>query len=138
MDRLGVGQQEQTAKNPNLIYCSIPGFAPDDERANLRAWDGILDAATDNCIPRVGEEPPGWDWSRPFYSALPLASNFGGFFGANGIVMALIARQRTGLGQYVEVPQFDAMFTLIGHSGAYADRSGLHPPRGIHGRGAGA
>ena len=32
---------------------------------------------------------------------------------------------------------FDAMFTLIGHSGAYANKRGLHPPRGIHGRGAG-
>ena len=33
---------------------------------------------------------------------------------------------------------FDAMFTLIGHSGAYVNQRGLHPPRGIHGRGAGA
>ncbi len=33
---------------------------------------------------------------------------------------------------------FAAMFTLIGHSGAYVSKTGLHPPRGIHGRGAGA
>ncbi len=52
--------------------------------------------------------------------------------------MALIARHRTGLGQMVEVPLFDAMFTLIGHSGAYVDARGLHPPRPIHGRGAGS
>ena len=104
----------------------------------MQAWEGILNAATDNCIPRAGEEPPEWDWSRPFYMAPPLASNFGAFFGATGVVMALIARERTGLGQRVEAPMFDAMFTLIGHSGAYANKNGLHPPRGIHGRGAGA
>jgi crotonobetainyl-CoA:carnitine CoA-transferase CaiB-like acyl-CoA transferase len=138
MDRLGVGAEEATQRNPRLIYCSIPGFAPDDRRAGMQAWEGILDAATDNCIPRAGEEPPDWDWSRPFYSAVPLASNFAAFFAATGIVMALIARQRTGFGQRVEVPMFDAMFTLIGHSGAYANQRGLHPPRGIHGRGAGA
>lgn len=138
MDRLGLGAEAACERNPNLIYCSMPGFAPDDPRAGMQAWEGILDAATDNCIPRAGEEPPGWDWSRPFYSAVTLASNFGGFFGATGIVMALIARQRTGLGQRVEVPLFDAMFTLIGHSGAYVNARGLHPPRGIHGRGAGA
>src|SRR5579859_7252604 len=138
LDRLGLGAVSATERNPRLIYCSIPGFAPDDPRAEMQAWEGILDAATDNCIPRAGEEPPGWDWSRPFYSAIPLASNFGAFFGATGVVMALIARQRTGCGQRVEVPLFDAMFTLIGHSGAYVAQRGLHPPRGIHGRGAGA
>ncbi|HEX5370893.1 MAG TPA: CoA transferase, partial [Dehalococcoidia bacterium] len=138
MDRLGLGANEMTARNAALVYCSIPGFAPDDPRASMQAWEGILDAATENCIPRAGEETPGWDWSRPFYSAVTLASNFGGFLGATGIVMALIARHRTGLGQRVEVPMFDALFTLIGHSGAYVEAKGLHPPRGIHGRGAGS
>jgi crotonobetainyl-CoA:carnitine CoA-transferase CaiB-like acyl-CoA transferase len=138
MDRLGVGAEVTTGRNPRLVYCSIPGFAPDDPRAQLQAWEGILDAATDNCIPRAGEEPPDWDWSRPFYSAVTLPSNFGAFLGATGVVMALIARERTGFGQRVEVPMFDAMFTLIGHSGAYVNQRGLHPPRGIHGRGAGA
>jgi hypothetical protein len=33
---------------------------------------------------------------------------------------------------------FAAIFTLIGRSGAYVSKTGLHPPRGIHGRGAGA
>jgi crotonobetainyl-CoA:carnitine CoA-transferase CaiB-like acyl-CoA transferase len=69
---------------------------------------------------------------------VPLASNFGGFLAATGIVMALIARQRSGRGQRVEVPLFNAMFTLIGHSGAYVSSRGLQPATGIHGRGAGA
>ena len=138
MDRLGVGAEASTQKNPALVYCSMPGFAHDDPRANMQAWEGIIDAATDNCSPRMGEETPGWDWSRPFYSAVTLASNFGGFLGATGVVMALIARHRTGLGQTVEAPLFDSMFTLIGHSGAYRHDKGLHPPRGIHGRGAGS
>jgi crotonobetainyl-CoA:carnitine CoA-transferase CaiB-like acyl-CoA transferase len=138
MDRLGLSAAAMTERNPALIYTSMPGFAPDDPRAGMQAWEGILSAATDNCSPRVGEEPEGWDWSRPFYSALTLASNFGAFLGATATVMALIARERTGRGQIVEAPLFDAMFTLIGHSGAYVAERGLHPPRGIHGRGAGA
>lgn len=138
MERLGLSAKAMTASNPALIYCSMPGFAANDPRAGLQAWEGIVNAATHNCIPRVGEEPPGWDWSRPFHMAPPLASNFAAFLGATGIVMALIARQRSGFGQRVEVPLFDAMFTLIGHSGAYVNERGLHPPRGIHMRGSGA
>src|SRR5437763_269281 len=116
MGRLGIGAEAAMERNPRLIYCSMPGFAADDVRADMQAWEGILDAATDNCIPRMGEEPPGWDWSRPFYSAVTLASNFGGFLVATGIVMALIARKRTGRGQRVEVHLFDAMFTFLCHS----------------------
>lgn len=79
MDRLGLGAGEMTARNPGLIYCSLPGFAPDDPRAHMRAWEGILDAATENCFPRAGEPPDDLDCTRPTYSAVPLASNFGGF-----------------------------------------------------------
>ena len=137
MKRLGLGPAEMTARNSDLIYTSIPGFGSADPRAGMQAWEGILDAATENCKPRTGEEPPEWDWTRPFNSALPLASNFGGFLAATGTVMALIARQRTGRGQMVEVPLFDAMFTLIGNAGAYVNARGLQPPSPIHGRGAG-
>ncbi|HLF80029.1 MAG TPA: CoA transferase, partial [Dehalococcoidia bacterium] len=137
MDRLGLGVAAMTQRNPSLIYCTLPGFGKNDPRAGMRAWEGVLDAATENCFPRAGEPPPEWDMTRPTYSAVTLASNFGGFLGATGIVMALIARQRTGKGQHVDVPLYDAMFTLIGHSGAYVNSRGLHPPNGIHGRGAG-
>ena len=104
----------------------------------MRGYEGVIAAATANCAPRNGEEPPGWDWERPTYSALPLASSFAAYLAALAIVMALIARRRTGRGQHVEVPLFDAMFTLVGHSGAYADDTGPRPPRPIHIRGSGA
>ena len=64
----------------------------------MQAWEGIVDAATDNCRARVGEAPPDWDISRPTYSAIPLASNFAAFLAATSTVMALIARQRAGKG----------------------------------------
>ena len=137
MDRLGLGVEAMMQRHPGLIYGTIPGFTAADPRAGMRAWEGILDAATENCIPRAGEPPPDWDATRPTYTALPLASNFGAFLAATGIVMALIARQRSGKGQHVNVSLFDAMFTLIGHSGAYLNAHGWRSPSGIHGRGAG-
>ena len=135
---LGLDLETIRSDNPGLITCSLPGFGADDPRAGVRGYEGVIAAATANCEPRNGEEPPGWDWSRPTYSALPFASSFAAFLGAVSVVMALIARRRTGRGQRVEVPLFDAMFTLIGHSGAYSDDRGLHAPRPIHIRGSGA
>jgi crotonobetainyl-CoA:carnitine CoA-transferase CaiB-like acyl-CoA transferase len=136
--RLGLDLDAARQASPALITCSLPGFGAGDPRAGMRAYEGVIAAATANCEPRTGEEPPGWDWTRPTYTALPFASSFAGYLAAVSVVMALIARRRTGRGQRVEVPLFDAMFTLIGHSGAYADASGIHPPKPIHGRGAGA
>ena len=136
--RLGLDLDAVRRMSPALITCSLPGFGTGDPRAGLRGYEGVIAAATANCTPRPGEEPPGWDWSRPTYSALPLASNTAAYLAAVAVVMALIARRRTGRGQRVEVPLFDAMFTLIGHSGAYAEERGPRPARPIHGRGAGA
>jgi len=138
LSRLGLDLDAVRQESPGLITCSLPGFGADDPRAGLRGYEGVIAAATANCRPRPGEEPAGWDWERPAYSALPLASSFAAYLAGVSIVMALIARRRTGRGQRVEVPLFDAMFTLIGHSGAYATARGLRPPRPIHGRGAGA
>lgn len=138
LTRLGLDPAALRRENPALITCSLPGFGADDPRAAVRGYEGVIAAATANCTPRPGEEPPGWDWERPTYSALPLASSFAAYLAATAVVMALIARRRTGRGQHVEVPLFDAMFTLIGHSGAYRSDDGFRPARPIHGRGAGA
>ena len=137
MDRLGLGADTTRKQNPGLIYCSMPGFAADDPRASMAAWEGIVDAATENCRDRVGEAPPDWDTSRPTYTALPLASNFAAFLTATSAVMALIARHQTGLGQRINVPLFHAMFTLIGPAGSYVSAKGLHEPTPIDPHGSG-
>ncbi len=137
MDRLQLGPEAMTRRNPRLVYCSMPGFARDDPRAGMQAWEGILDAATGNCRPRAGEAPPDWDSSRPTYSAIPLASNFAAFLAATSVVMALISRHKTGAGQRIEVPLFHAMFTAIGPAGAYITERGLREPRPIDVNGSG-
>lgn len=108
MERLGLGPVAMTAANPRLIYCSIPGFASDDPRAALPAWEGVVAAATATyrANPRNG---------RPVYTPLPFSSSYAAFLAATSIAMALNARERDGLGQVVEVPLFDATFAAIGY-----------------------
>jgi len=137
MARIGLDLAAARERNPRLITCSLPGFAADDPRADMRAWEGIVDAATGNCRARVGEAPPDWDTSLPTYSAIPLASNFAAFLAATSIVMALVARYTTGRGQHIEIPLFHAMFTAIGPAGAYVTANGLHEPRPIDLNGSG-
>lgn len=112
MQRLGLGPREMLDRNPRLVYCSIPGFAAADPRASLRAWEGVVSAAT-ACY--AVYEPRGAD--RPIYTAIPYPSIYGAFLASTSIAMALLARERDGLGQHVEAPLFNAMFN------AYSNRA---------------
>jgi crotonobetainyl-CoA:carnitine CoA-transferase CaiB-like acyl-CoA transferase len=137
MDRLGLGWAETSAANPRLVFCSMPGFAADDPRAGVPGWEGVIAAATGNCRIRAGHAPDGWDATRPTYTTLPVASNFAAFCGAFAIVASLTARHRSGRGDRIEVPLFDAMFEAIGGSGAYPVERGLPPERAISSNGSG-
>ena len=137
MDRLGLGWPQLATVAPRLIYCSMPGFGRDDPRAAVPGWEGVVAAATADCSIRVGQEPEGWDTSRPTYSAVPLASNFAAFLGATAIVAALTFRHRTGRGQLIEVPLFHAMFELIGKAGSFVQADGLAAPKPHSGNGSG-
>jgi crotonobetainyl-CoA:carnitine CoA-transferase CaiB-like acyl-CoA transferase len=114
MDRLGLGYDECRAINPRLIYCALPGFARDDARADLAGWEGIVSAAAGLYTPYAAARAdiPGAG-TQPAVTAIPIASNFAAFAGANAILAALIARERIGSGQFVEVPLFAAAFEAI-------------------------
>ena len=111
MDSLGLGHATLCERHPGLIYCSLPGFGHDDARCGLAAWEGVVAAATDTYRPEPGS--PG----EPLFWPLPVASNMAAFQAATACVMALIARERDGRGQHIEVPLFDAMYSLIGARG---------------------
>jgi crotonobetainyl-CoA:carnitine CoA-transferase CaiB-like acyl-CoA transferase len=108
MDRLGLGPQAAMRLNPRLIYCSLPGFASDDPRSQVRAFEGVVGAAT--ATYRGQTSGP----ERPVYTAIPISSNYAAFQAVVSIVIALFARQRDGVGQRIEVPLFDATFPSIG------------------------
>ncbi|HTN78875.1 MAG TPA: CoA transferase [Acidimicrobiales bacterium] len=106
MERLGLLPVDRN------VWCSIPGFASDDPRAGLAGWEGIVGAATGHYTRSPREPGDG-----PAFSAVPLASSFASLVAVNSIVAALIARERSGQGQTIEVPLFGAMFEAIGGMG---------------------
>ncbi|HLI66352.1 MAG TPA: CoA transferase [Caulobacteraceae bacterium] len=116
MARFGLGAAEATAANPRLIYCSMPGFAADDPRAQTPAWEGVIAAAASTVGRGELDEPAANGSShRPIYTAIPAHSSFAAFWTAVSVAMALNARERDGVGQIVEVPLFDATFTALGY-----------------------
>ena len=105
-DRLGIGY-EAARSNEGLVYCSLPGFGEDSPHRDQRGWEHIVGAATG-----AHQGPPGMD--EPLFLPLPSASSFAAIIGSVSVAMALIARQRTGRGQRIEVPLHSAMFVAMG------------------------
>ena len=111
MDRLGLGPMIRCEADPRLIYCSIPGFASDDESASVQAWEGVIQAAVAGYCPLTQHWDPAGrnrvrldDPSAPLYTPITTASTFGALMGAISVLVALLARERTGRGQRIEVP----------------------------------
>jgi crotonobetainyl-CoA:carnitine CoA-transferase CaiB-like acyl-CoA transferase len=109
---LGLGAEACLARNPALIYCSLPAFPEEDERANVAGWEGVVLAEGGAFVrPCEGSElraarAAGSPENYPLF----LASCFGGCEAALAVAAALIARVRDGgLGQRVEVPLTDAL-----------------------------
>jgi crotonobetainyl-CoA:carnitine CoA-transferase CaiB-like acyl-CoA transferase len=120
-ERLGIGYERLAGENPGLVYCSLPGFGENHPNRTKPGWEPIIGAAT-GLYPRVeGAE-------EPLYSPLPIASTFAAIVSAVAVAMAMCARDRTGMGQRIEVPLYDAMFTAMGrHLVKFHDREDPDP-----------
>jgi crotonobetainyl-CoA:carnitine CoA-transferase CaiB-like acyl-CoA transferase len=115
MHRLGLDSATLREANDRLIFCSLPGFGATDDNAELRAWEGIVHSSVAGYRPLNEHwDPTGRnrisvaDPSAPLYTPLTTTSNFAGLMGAISIVMALIARERSGSGQHIEIPLAEA------------------------------
>lgn len=108
MRRWGLAPDDAVASHEGLIWCSLPGFGADDPRADMQAWEGVLCSAA-GLYPKAAFRVTG----GPRFTALPMASTFAAMIAAHSIAAALLARQRHGHGDHIEIPLFDACFEAI-------------------------
>ena len=109
MQRLGLGAEEMTALNPGLVYLSLPGFASTDERAPLRAFEGIISAAIGQYTDLQSRRPD----LPPVYTPMPLGSTYGAIHGAIAVTLALYAREESGRGDVIEVSLVGAAMSAM-------------------------
>ena len=100
-ERLGIGWESLSDRNPRLVYVSINGFGPDGPYATLPAYDHVIQALGGMMPTQGGDGTP-----RLVLSSV--ADKSSGLTALSGILAALLARERDGHGQYVQVPMLDA------------------------------
>jgi crotonobetainyl-CoA:carnitine CoA-transferase CaiB-like acyl-CoA transferase len=113
VERLGLDYDSVKAINPDIIYVHCVGFGQDGPYADLQAYDDVIQAAsgTASLLSRVDGNP------RARYFPSLIADKVAGLHGAHATLAAIIHKMRTGRGQRVEVPMFEAFtnFMLLEH-----------------------
>jgi alpha-methylacyl-CoA racemase len=122
MERLGFGYDAVRAKNPKIIYCSISGYGQQGPRREEAGHDLNYIGATGLLALAPGPA------DRPVVPPALIADIGGGTFPAvTNILLALLARAKTGQGSYIDVAMTDAMFAFAWYAFATLQATGRNP-----------
>lgn len=123
-ERLGLDHASVKELNPEIIYAHCVGFGQEGPYADLQAYDDVIQAATgtSSLLSRVDGNP------KARYLPSLIADKVAGLHAAYAILAAIIHKMRTGHGQKVEIPMFEAFasFMLVEHLGGLT----FEPPIG--------
>ena len=109
LDRLGLGYAQVAAARPDLIYCSISGFGQTGPRSREAGYDAVIQA--EGGLMSVTGNPDG----PPCRVGVAVADIVAGLLAAQGVLLALYARTRTGRGQHVDISMLDAVVSLLSY-----------------------
>jgi crotonobetainyl-CoA:carnitine CoA-transferase CaiB-like acyl-CoA transferase len=127
MARLGLDHTALAAENQRLVYCSLSGFGQTGPYAQMAGHD--LDyLAIGGALGMIGR--PGTPPAIPMNLIADYAA--GGLMAAFAIVAALLAREKSGFGQHIDVAMSDGVLSLLTKlAGQYFER-GTVPQPGAH------
>ena len=108
MERWGFGYERLKAIKPDIVYVSNCGFGHTGPYSGFKTWGPIVQAVSGltftNGLPE--REPAGWGYSYMDHT--------GAYFMAIAILLALLHRQRTGAGQWVDLACTESALALHG------------------------
>ncbi|CQR65897.1 CaiB/BaiF CoA transferase family protein [Streptomyces leeuwenhoekii] len=122
MDKLGLGPRELLAADPGLVYCSVTGFGT-GAGAALPGYDLLVQAV--GGLMSVTGEPDG----EPTKTGVALVDVITGLHACLGILAALRHRERTGLGQVVEVSLLGSLLSALANQASGYVTAGVVPGR---------
>jgi crotonobetainyl-CoA:carnitine CoA-transferase CaiB-like acyl-CoA transferase len=123
MRRLGLAYEQIAERCPRLVYCSISGFGQTGPRSSEAGYDAVVQA--EGGLMSITGEATG----QPFRLGVAISDVTAGMFAAQGIAFALLARERTGRGQLVDVGMLDATAALLTYQAAIYFATGQTPGR---------
>jgi CoA:oxalate CoA-transferase len=107
MQRLGLDYAAVKALNPSVVYCSVSGYGQSGPRRDWPAIDNIVQATSG--MMSLGGDPDG----PPMRVGFPVVDTLTGQTAAFAIMSALLRRERSGEGDFIDVAMFDATIAFM-------------------------
>jgi crotonobetainyl-CoA:carnitine CoA-transferase CaiB-like acyl-CoA transferase len=121
--KYGLGYEQIHAEFPGIIYCSITGFGQTGPYAPRPGYDSLIQAM--GGVMSLTGEPDG----LPQKVGVPVADLFAGLYGCIGILAALRHREKTGIGQQVDIGMLDTHVAWLANQGMNYLATGENPVR---------
>lgn len=109
VDRLGIGYEAVRERAPGIVYCSLSAFGQTGRLARRPSHDLGAQALTG--VLSLGQAENG----APHMPTLPMADIALGSAALIGILMALLRRERTGQGDFIDAAMVDALMSWTPH-----------------------
>jgi crotonobetainyl-CoA:carnitine CoA-transferase CaiB-like acyl-CoA transferase len=121
--KYGLDHASLAASNPRLVYCSITGFGHTGPYAHRPGYDFVIQAMSGfMSLTGVTE-------GEPMKMGLPISDLLCGLYSTIAIQAALAMRERTGLGQHIDMALLDCSVAALANQGLYQMTTGSNPPR---------
>lgn len=120
-ERLKIDFDTLNQINPRIITCAVTGFGSDGPGSKRPAFDQVAQATGG------GMSITGTDPDHPVRAGIPIGDLGGGMFGVMGILAALYERERSGLGQHVDISMLDCQISLLNYMATMHFLSGEDP-----------
>src|ERR1700680_2039138 len=107
IEKLGFGHKTVCAKNPRLVYAALHGYRDGGPYSGQPAYDDVIQGQSG--IAALMAQVAG----EPRYAPMILADKTCALSIAGAVSAALFARERSGRGQFVEIPMFEQMVSFV-------------------------
>jgi crotonobetainyl-CoA:carnitine CoA-transferase CaiB-like acyl-CoA transferase len=125
--KYGLDYASLGAANPGLVYCSITGFGQTGPYAGRAGYDFLIQGLGGlMSITGLPDSEPG---GRPMKVGVALTDIVSGLYASNAILAALAHRERTGLGQHIDVALLDVQVACLANQALNFLVTGVTPER---------
>jgi crotonobetainyl-CoA:carnitine CoA-transferase CaiB-like acyl-CoA transferase len=123
LTKVGLDAGTLAEKHPRLVYCSISGFGQTGPRTREPGYDAVMQGEGGLMSITGASEGPS------VRLGVAIADIVTGMFAAQGVTAALLARERTGRGQHVDIGMLDSVAALLTYQAGIYFATNIAPPR---------